>query len=257
LIVLPHVLAFGGLKHAPAQCPASFPIAGPQCLLSTPFWLSTEPTCPHSVENAAGIDGKVRLFDPSSRNQVMAWPAVDPGVPFAACFLGSSKLLATLSADGYIKLWSTAVVRGPLAGLHVPLCTATAGPGNGLGLGEGPLGAPLQQGFGGFGPGGTRRTGGRPAAAMLQQQQLLWRPQLACNQAGTAFAASSLAGEVPLVFVSSGGEELRLETGAPGHTAAVPALDWHPDGGMPVLLTGSLDGSLVLSDLRQRDVTAA
>jgi hypothetical protein len=199
----------------------------------------------------------MRLFDPSSRNQVMAWPAADPGVPFAASFLGSSKLLVTLSADGYIKLWSTAVVRGPLAGLHVPLCAAMGSPGTGLGLGDMAPGGPLPP-FAGFGLGASRRAGARPAAPLAaSQQQLLWQPQLACNQAGTAFAARSATGEVPVVFVSGGGEELRLETGAPGHTAAVPALDWHPDTSMPVLLTGSVDGSLILSDLRQRDVMAS
>ena len=132
------------------------------------------------------------------------------------------RLLATLSADGYIKLWSASnPLRGPLAGLHVPLCCAAAGGGQGAAV------------------------GGAGAAAAAQW----WQPRLAANQAGTAFAASSLSGEVPVVFLS-GGEDLRLETGRPGHGGPVTALDWHPGGA--TLLTGSADGSLVLSDVQPR-----
>ncbi len=182
----------------------------------------------------------------------MAWPAADPGVPFTACFMGSSRLLATLSADGYIKLWSTAVVRGPLAGLHVPLCCAAGSAGGGVPLLGDAAGSPISR----------RGSAGRAASAagggLSQQpaQQLPWRPQLACNQAGTVLAASSGTQEVPVVFVGGGGEDLRLETGLLGHAGAVPALDWHPDSNTSLLLSGSIDGSLILSELRQRSVTS-
>lgn len=137
------------------------------------------------------------------------------------------------------------MLRGPLAGLHVPLCSA-AHAGVLVGGGVQPLG-----GAGPAGGSSTRRGGGGrlPPAAAAAAPPWRWRPDLACNQAGTAFAAASATGEVPVVFVSAG-EELRLETGAPGHGSAVPALDWHPDG--HALLTGSADGSLILSNVRPR-----